>query len=194
MTKMDFAEKLLEDKCPGKLPTVPCSYPGTRAATSSKTFKRVLFMALFCLGLLPNVARAQFIGITKPFDPTSPQFAPIGEAIVTGNGIEYNGGPVMLGPHNVYFIWYGNFSGNAALTILPDLINGFNGSLYFNTNTTYGDATANIANTVAMAGQVFDNYSQGTALNSTTFSNAISKPFNDGTLPVDPNGIYFLLT
>ena len=79
----------------------------------------------------------------------------------------------MLGPHNVYFIWYGNFSGNSALTILPDLINGFGGSRYFNTNTTYGDATGNIANTVTLAGQIFDNYSQGTALNDTTFSNVL---------------------
>src|ERR1043166_2278016 len=129
MTKMDFARKCLEDKRPGKLPTVPCSHAGAPAATIKETFKRLLFMALFCLSLLPNVARAQFLGVTKPFDPTSPQMAPIGEAIVTGNGIEYNGGPVMLGPHNVYFIWYGNFSNNIALTMLPDLINGLNGSL-----------------------------------------------------------------
>ena len=159
-----------------------------------ETFKCVVLLALVSFGLFANVAKAQFIGITKPFDPANQQLAPIGEAIVTGNGIEYHGGPVMLGPHNVYFIWYGNFSGNIALTMLPDLIKGFNGSRYFNTNTTYGDASGNIANTVTFAGQVFDNYSQGTALNNTTFSNAISKPFNDGTLPVDPNGIYFLLT
>ena len=45
-----------------------------------------------------------------------------------------------------------------------------------------------------MAGQVFDNYSRGTALTSTTFSQVISIPLNSGALPVDPNGIYFLLT
>src|SRR6185312_793100 len=98
MTKMDFARKFL-DKRPGKLSTVPCSHSGASAATMKETFKRLLFVALFCLGLLPSVARAQFLGVTKPFDPTSPQMAPIGEAIATGNGIEYNGGPVMLGPH-----------------------------------------------------------------------------------------------
>ena len=53
---------------------------------------------------------------------------------------------------------------------------------------------ANIANTVTMAGQTFDNYSQGTALNSTTLNNVLLLPFNNGTLPVDPNGIYFVLT
>src|SRR5205807_9294764 len=53
------------------------------------------------------------------------------------------------------------FRSNTATTILPDLINGFGGSSYFNTNTTYGDNNNNIANTATMAGQIFDNYSQG---------------------------------
>jgi hypothetical protein len=193
MVKMTFAAKF-EDKCPGKLQTVACSDPSRRAAAITETLKRVLLLALVSLGLFANIARAQIIGITKPFDPTSMQLAPIGEAVVTGNGIEYHGGPVMHGPHNVYFIWYGNFSGNSALTILPDLINGFGGSRYFNTNTTYGDTSGDIANTVAMAGQTFDNYSQGTALNGTTLNNVLLLPFNNGRLPVDPNGIYFVLT
>jgi hypothetical protein len=183
-----------EEKCSRKLSTDVCSDPSRRAAAIMEIFKRVILLAVLSFGLFGNVARAQFIGVTKPFDPASQQLSPIGAAIVTGNGIEYNGGPVMLGPHNVYFIWYGNFSGNSALTILPDLINGFGGSQYFNTNTTYGDATGNIANTVTMAGAAFDNYSQGTALNGTTLNNVLLLPFNNGTLPVDPNGIYFVLT
>jgi hypothetical protein len=183
-----------EEKCSGKLSTDVCSDPSRRAAAIMEIFKRVSLLAMLSFGLFGNVARAQFIGVTKPFDPGSQALAPIGEAIVTGNGIDYNGGPVMLGPHNVYFIWYGNFSSNIALTILPDLINGFGGSQYFNTNTTYGDATGNIANTVTMAGAAFDNYSQGTALNNTTLNNVLLLPFNNGTLPVDPNGIYFVLT
>ena len=194
MTKITFAQKL-EDKHPGKMATDEFAIrPIGRTATVQQRFRHVFLLAMVSLGLFANVARAQFIGITKPFDPASQELAPIGEAVVTGNGIEYNGGPVMLGPHNVYFIWYGNFSGNVALNMLPDLIKGFNGSQYFNINTTYGDATGNIANTVALAGQVFDNYSQGTALNNTTFANVVSKPLNAGTLPVDPNGIYFILT
>ncbi|MGB8129546.1 MAG: hypothetical protein WCG81_07115 [Candidatus Angelobacter sp.] len=153
-----------------------------------------MLLLVVCLGLFGNVARAQFVGITKPFDLANPELAPIGEAVVTGNGIEYHGGPVMQGPHNVYFIWYGNFSGNSALTILPDLINGFGGSRYFNTNTTYGDTTGDIANTATMAGAFFDNFSQGKALTDVTFSNVINLALNSGKLPVDANAIYFVLT
>jgi hypothetical protein len=185
----------LEENCPVKLLNAAAAVGLLKGAGSCQhAFKRASLLALVSLGLFTSVANAQFIGITKPFDPSNLQQAPIGEAVVTGNGIEYAGGPVMLGPHNVYFIWYGNFSGNIALTMLPDLINGLGGSQYFNVNTTYGDASANIANTVTMAGAFFDNYSQGTALDGTTLNNVLLLPFNNGTLPVDPNGIYFVLT
>ena len=56
---------------------------------------------------------------------------------VTGNGINYHGGPVMLGSTNVYYIWYGNWSGNSATSILTDLATNIGGSRYFNINTTY---------------------------------------------------------
>jgi len=200
MTNITNAQNI-EEKCPGKLPTVQFSGLCARSASIPDISKRIVFMALFCLILFAGVARAQVMGVTKPFDfansqsgSNSLQLGPIGEAVVTGNGIEYHGGPVMQGPHNVYFIWYGNFSGNSALSILPDLINGFGGSRYFNTNTTYGDTTGDIANTVALANQIFDNYSQGTALNNTNLPNILLTPFNNGKLPVDPNGIYFILT
>ena len=202
MMKMTNAQQL-EEKCPGKLAGIAPAHYSITSVVYQQAFRRVIILALVTLGLFATTVRAQVVGITKPFDPigqqqapapANQQLAPIGDAVVTGNGIEYHNGPVMLGPHNVYFIWYGNFAGNIALTMLPDLINGFGGSQYFNTNTTYGDANSNIANTVTMAKQVFDNGSHGTALNNTTFSQVISAPLNSGALPVDPNGIYFLLT
>ncbi len=118
----------------------------------------------------------------------------ISTAVVTGNGIEYHGGPVMRGPHNVYFIWYGNWSLNTATAILPDFISSLGGSGYFNTNTTYGDNIGNVPNTVFMAGQFFDNYSQGTVLNNQSLINIVGNALNIGALPIDAGGIYFVLT
>src|SRR5262245_22389008 len=45
-----------------------------------------------------------------------------------GNGINYHGGPVMLGTVNIYYIWYGNWSGNSATTILTDFGKSIGGS------------------------------------------------------------------
>ena len=55
-------------------------------------------------------------------------------------GIGYGGGPVMLGTPDVYYIWYGNWSGNSATTLLPDFMSNLGGSPYFNINTTYYDS------------------------------------------------------
>jgi hypothetical protein len=170
------------------------------SALEARMFRLTAAVAIVSLGLFGMAGQAQDvtlqkpIGIVKPFDPTLPPQAPVLDTVVTGNGIEYHGGPVMAGPHNVYFIWYGNWTGSSALTVLPDLIAGFGGSRYFNINSTYGDTTSDVANTVSMAGQVFDNYSQGTALTDAKLPNVISAPLNAHTLPVDANGIYFVLT
>jgi hypothetical protein len=61
------------------------------------------------------------------------------------NGITYHGGPLIgtVGqpPVYVYFIWYGNWSGNSATTIITDLVNSIGGSPYYNINTTYYNAS-----------------------------------------------------
>jgi len=110
------------------------------------------------------------------------------------NGIEYHGGPIIPNPH-VYFIWYGNWTGNTALTILPQLISGLSGSPYFNINTTYSDSTgASVTNSVSMRTQVFDSYSQGTVLSDQGLQAVVSQQLTSGGLPTDNSGIYFVLT
>src|SRR5258708_15825056 len=45
---------------------------------------------------------------------------PTGGAVVTGNGINYNGGPVLKGnPVPIYLIWYGNWNGTGSNTPVP---------------------------------------------------------------------------
>lgn len=124
------------------------------------------------------------------------EIVPIAEA-ATGNGIDYHGGPLMLTTHNVYFIWYGNWNGNSATTLLPQFMQNLSNSPYFSINTTYEDASnpvKNLGSSVGMSTQTFDVYSQGSALTDTSVRNIVSGAMSRGALPVDANGIYFVLT
>lgn len=108
----------------------------------------------------------------------------------SSNGIFYHGGPLILGGTNVYYIWYGNWSGNTAMTILPSFASSIGGSPYFHINTTYYDGSNNhVTNVVNYAGSTNDNYSQGTAL-----SDAAVQAIVAAQNPTDTNGVYFVLT
>ena len=111
--------------------------------------------------------------------------------------IVYHGGPVMTSGtgNNVYVIWYGNWSGNTATSIIPDLLNNIGGSPYFNINTTYYDAAnKHVVNAIHLAGQTTDNYSQGTRLSDAKVLAVVKSAINGGRLPSDPNAVYFVLT
>ena len=54
-----------------------------------------------------------------------------------GTNINYHDGAVIESTHNVYFIWYGNWSGLPATTILSRFIQDLNGSSYQSINNTY---------------------------------------------------------
>ncbi|MBV8831339.1 MAG: RICIN domain-containing protein [Acidobacteriaceae bacterium] len=111
-----------------------------------------------------------------------------------GHGIGYNGGAVMLGTVNVYYVWYGNWSGNSAVSILSDLINNISGSPYFHITSSYYDGNLNrLANSVRLAGSYFDNYSLG-ASNPDPGAIVAHAIVNANALPFDPNGVYFVLT
>src|SRR5256714_11893752 len=87
------------------------------------------------------------------------------------NGISYHGGPVMLGTTNVYYIWYGNWSGNTANSILTNLAQNISGSPYFNINTPYfNGSNHHVSNFVQYMSSVNDNYSPRTALSDSTIS------------------------
>jgi hypothetical protein len=110
------------------------------------------------------------------------------------NGISYHGGPVMLGNVPVYYIWYGNWSGNSATTLLPTLIGDLSGSGYMHINTTYySSSSQSVSGTATLAGQTNDNYSQGTALTDAQVQNVVAA--DCGSLGnCDPNAVYFVLT
>jgi hypothetical protein len=118
------------------------------------------------------------------------------------NGINYHTGPVMLGTTNVYYIWYGNWSGNTAPAILTDFAANIGGSSYFNINTSYyNGAGTHVSNSVAYQGGVTNNYSNGSSLTDANIRDIVAAAINgtdplhtSGTLPLDPNGVYFVLT
>src|SRR5438045_4189543 len=112
----------------------------------------------------------------------------------SGTGMMYHGGPLILGGTNVYYIWYGNWSGNSATTILTDLAHNIGGSPYFNINTTYYDGSSNhVPGIVNYSGSTTDNYSHGTALSDAQIQAVVSSAISSG-LPKDTNAVYFVLT
>lgn len=114
----------------------------------------------------------------------------VGKQKTGANGIIYHGGPVILGTTNVYFIWYGNWSGNSATTILPDFVSNIGGSPYFNINTTYDNGSAqSVSNSVMLVRQQNDSYSHGAALSDAAVEAVVA-----ATNPTDKNGVYFVLT
>ena len=105
----------------------------------------------------------------------------------------YNGGPVMSGPNNVYFIWYGNWGSNTATAILPQFITDLSGSSYMNILSSYDSTTGAypaFSNQIGYGGSYFISDTQntaiyngvGTSLNGTpgaTTSNSIAQIVSD---------------
>jgi hypothetical protein len=111
------------------------------------------------------------------------------------NGISYHNGPLILGTTNVYYIWYGNWSGNTAPAILNNLASSIGGSPYYAINTTYYDAKKRyVTNAVQYMGAATDNYSQGTALTDASVKTIVANQISSGALPRDTNAVYFVLT
>jgi hypothetical protein len=114
------------------------------------------------------------------------------------NGINYHNGPVMLGTVNMYYIWYGDWSGNDAVDILSDLAESIGGSPWYNINTTYysgsGRQLKHVSNSVAFKGSTTDDYSRGKALSDDDVRDIVADAITSGRLPKDTNGVYFVLT
>jgi len=171
-------------------------------------------MCLFCAALACATiapAGAQVLGQDRDTKPdgkgnvTLPQFQQHGNGSDRGNaspnspkganGIAYHGGPVILGTTNVYYVWYGGWSGNSANTILTSFAQSIGGSPYFNINTSYYNASnVHVSNSVHYAGFTNDNYSQGKSLSDAQIQTVVSSAITSGRLPKDTNAVYFVLT
>jgi len=113
----------------------------------------------------------------------------------SGGDMTYHGGPLIIGGTHVYYIWYGNWSGNSATTILTDFASNIGSSPYFNINTTYFDGSnADVSNSVKYSGSTSDAYSQGTSLTDAQIQTVVKNAIASNRLPKDPSGVYFVLT
>jgi phosphate-induced protein 1 len=111
------------------------------------------------------------------------------------NGISYHGGPLLLGTVNAYYIWYGNWAGNSATTILTGLAQNIGGSPYFKINSTYYDgANTFVSGLASFATSSTDNYSRGSALSDSDVQAVVANAINSNILPKDSNAVYFVLT
>ncbi len=112
-----------------------------------------------------------------------------------GSGIYYHGGPIMLGTVRFYYIWYGDWTGNTATTILADFASNLGGSPYWNIQSTYYDGNdAHAANVAEYAGSTTDAYSRGPSLSDSDVLGVVADAIGGGALPADPSGVYFVLT
>ena len=140
------------------------------------------------------IARSRNNNGEQPFGP-----ARTGNAKPGANGITYHGGPLLgvLGgaPVTGYYIWYGNWNGNTAPSILTDLMLTIAPSPYYNINTTYYNGSgAHVVNAVTYGGSTTDNYSRGTTLSDSGVQGVVSDAITSGRLPNNPAGVYFVLT
>jgi phosphate-induced protein 1 len=114
--------------------------------------------------------------------------------IRTDGRILYHDGPVMQGTSAVYLIWYGNWTGNTAQSILTDLASNIGSSPYFQINRGYPDANgATPSGGLIYAGAVYDAYSHGPTLTVENIQQVVADQIAAGNLPLDTAAIYFVI-
>lgn len=110
--------------------------------------------------------------------------------------LRYHGGPVMTGPVRVYVIWYGAWARKVRRrTIITDFLGNLAGAR-FAINQTYPDASGStVANSITLAGQVFDRGSVGKrGVTDESIGTVVAAALDANRLPADPHGIYLVLT
>jgi len=106
--------------------------------------------------------------------------AKAGGAKPSTNGISYHGGPVMLNPVNMYYIWYGDWTGNTATSILADLATNIGNSAYYNINRTYTNGSGEHVSTVFNGATVSTTYPYGKSLSDTQIRQVVQDTITSG--------------
>ena len=160
-----------------------------------KRFQTLGLLAIvsIALGILRGDNSEQ-VSVKLPFGAHGQKGNPHG-----GTTIVYHGGPVLLNSVPIYVIYYGNV-GAIPEGIITDFFTNVGNSPQYDVNQTYYDAQLNHVMgslTFSSLNTYADNYSQG--VGTTLGSNSIPKIIQAAMaahpgLPVDPNGVYFVIT
>jgi len=133
---------------------------------------------------------------TPKFLPTKDllQTSPNTQAKLQPAKVAYNGGPVLTGDINVYFIYYGNFD-DQDKSVLEDWINGIDQTPWFDIVRQYYDQNKNhVQGPVKLAQAINDDYSIGHKISNADVAKLIANKIFFNKLPLDPNGVYYVLT
>ena len=105
--------------------------------------------------------------------------------------------PGMPNTPNVYIIWYGNWNGtgsNTAATrgVIEHFFSTIGGSAIELVNSTYGDNTNNVTGNVHFGGSTIVSSTKN--LTDRSLQTTVSNALNNGRLPRDANGVYFVIS
>jgi hypothetical protein len=96
---------------------------------------------------------------------------------------------------NIYYIWYGSWSGNNATSILTSFISNLGGSTYEHINSTYHDGSNNsVSGQLHYAGSYSTSAYLGTSLSDAQIEQVVSDTISAGHLALDTDAVYFVLT
>jgi len=135
----------------------------------------------------------------------SPDAGPTGEVLTQGStgvatpNMTYHGGALIQTPV-IYLIWYGNWNQSngsdnpAGQQIIRDWAHTIGGSPYFQLNSTESTGGFTITGNVTFGGEATDTGSQGSRLSDSRVFSVVIHAINNGLLPYDQNGVYFVLT
>lgn len=140
-------------------------------------------------------------GGVVPAAPGELSNGPTGDSVHQGNGINYHGGPIMPNTPNIYLIFYGKWKNGAHASDSPatkklvkQFVTGISGSGYEMINSTYGDNNFDVTGLVSLAGNSSEAYPFGSTISDSGVQQAVAKKINNGTFPLDTNGLYFVIT
>jgi len=133
-------------------------------------------------------------------DPMSRQNGTVMNARAVVGPPTYHGGKVLINPINVYIIWYGNWGNLGGDQVMIEyFFNNIQSSAWWQMATRYtqnkNGVISAVTPNVRFAGSVQSPLYKGNSLGSPqiVFS-VVNSVLDAGSLPVDGNGVYFVLS